>query len=171
MIEVRPLFERLCYPTILRIDGTDRVVFWESGSDDGTDRVELDAAGFVITFPSEPAAREAAVAEGRALSSEEAPTYDFDAIDAWCRSSEGVRDCSELLDAWNLLVDLPRGENLFASADARATEIYDKLFLGCNLPSITPIGEHYVPTWSTSELAALKHLLLLGLAELRARLR
>jgi hypothetical protein len=165
------LFDHRCYPTIIRIDGTDRVVFWESGGDVASDRVELDAAGFVITFPSEATAREVAAAEGRLLADEEAPLYDFDAIDAWCRSTETVRDCSQLLDAWNLLADLPRGDNLFASADARATETYDKLFFGCNLPSITPIGEHYVPVWGATELAVLKHLLLLGIAELRARLR
>lgn len=50
------------------------------------------------------------------------------------------------------------------------TPIYDKLFHGCNLPAMTPDGEHYVPEWSASETAALKQLLMLGIAELRARL-
>ena len=76
-----------------------------------------------------------------------------------------------MLDAWNLFVDLPEGDNLFRAADARSPALYDKLFHACNLPSMTRPGEEYVPVWSASETAALKHLLLLGLAELRARFR
>lgn len=49
--------------------------------------------------------------------------------------------------------------------------VYDKLFRGCNLPSRTPEGEHYMPLWTGAETRLLKHLLLLGLTELRARLR
>lgn len=79
--------------------------------------------------------------------------------------------CSPLLNVWNLITDLPGHATLFDHADARATAIYDKLFWGCNVPAMTPAGEHFTPSWSSSELAALKHLLLLSIAELRARLR
>ena len=35
---------------------------------------------------------------------------------------------------------------------------------------ITPPGEHFTPTWSPRETAAIKRLLLLGVAEFRGRL-
>jgi hypothetical protein len=98
-------------------------------------------------------------------------TYDLDAIETWCRSDDGVRDNRALLDAWNLFVDMPDGDSLFRAADARAIGLYDKLFHSCNLPSMTPPGREYVPVWLASEVAALKQVLLLGLAELRIRVR
>jgi hypothetical protein len=133
--------------------------------------VVVDDKGFVLSFSSVAAAMEAARASGWNVDSEEPSAYDVDGIEQWCRSDAGVRDCNELLNVWNLLVDLPGGENLFRAADARARGLYDKLFRACNLPSMTPAGEHYEPVWTASETAALKHLLLLGMAEFRARLR
>ncbi len=161
--------EAIRYVCVAQLDGSRRFFFWESG-DDAPDRVVVDQDGIVLAFPSEFAAREAASAEGQGVSSEDATVYDLDAIDAWCKASAEVHDCSELLNAWNLFGDLPRGNNLFGAADRRAEVIYDELFRGCNLPAITPPGVHYVPGWSASELAVLKRLLLLGLAEFRARL-
>jgi hypothetical protein len=75
------------------------------------------------------------------------------------------------MNVWNLLIDLPGAESLFRGADARALGLYDKLFRGCNLPSMTTEGVHYEPVWTASETASLKQLLLLGIAELRARFR
>lgn len=92
-------------------------------------------------------------------------------IDSWCRSSAAVHDCSVLLNAWNLFVDLPQCDSLFSAADSRALSLYDKLFNGCNLPSMIVAGDHYEPVWASAEVATLKRLLLLGLAELRARFR
>ncbi len=38
-------------------------------------------------------------------------------------------------------------------ADRKLTQkIYDKLFWGCNLPIVTPEGEHYHPAWTKREL-------------------
>jgi hypothetical protein len=158
------------YVCVARLDGVDRFFLWESGGD-VPDRVVLDDAGLLRVFPSERVARDAPSAEGYETSTEGPSVYDLDAIEAWCKSSAAVLDYSQLLDAWNLFGDMPQGENLFAGADTRANAVYDKLFRGWHLPAMTPPGEHDVPSWSASETAALKQLLLLGLAELRARLR
>jgi hypothetical protein len=150
------------YLVTLRLDGTDHIAIWHSGDHD---RIELDEAGLVRTLASEAAAR--ATSD---ISRATAPLYDFDAIEAWCHSPATVSNCVPLLDAWNLLGDLPTEANVFTRADKRADAIYDKLFWGCNLPAMTPPGEHYVPEWTVAEVTALKQLLLLGLAELRSRL-
>lgn len=152
-----------------RLDGTERVFLWE-GEDPGPARVVLDQRGFIVSFASDMAAREAATAESWNVSTEDASVYDLDAIEKWCRSAAAVQDASALLNTWNLLLDLP-SENLFRAADSRALSLYDKLFRGCNLPSMSVSGEHYEPEWTAGEVAALKHLLCLGLAELRARFR
>jgi hypothetical protein len=154
----------------IRLDGTEKLIFWTSG-DDQPDRIVLDDDGFVRTSPFELAAREATWAGQEPLSPQGPSVYDLEVIEVWCKSSDAIRDCLALLNAWNLFGDLRIGESLFRRADARMTGSYDKLFFGCNLPAMTPPGEHYVPSWTASETAALKQLLLLGLAELRARLR
>lgn len=156
------------YLCIVRLDETDRVLVWE-GEDPGPARVVVDDNGFIVVFASEVQARQAAASWS--ISPDEATLYDFDAIEKWCRSDAGIRDSLQLLNAWNFLVDLPNGDSLFRAADARSLGLYDKLFRSCNLPAITPPGESFVPTWTASETAGLKHLLLLGLAELRARIR
>jgi hypothetical protein len=158
------------YLCVARLDGIERIFLWE-GEDPGPARVVVDQQGFVVSFASVSEAREATASERWNVSAEEVTVYDFDAIETWCRSDSGIQNCSPLLNAWNLFVDLPHGENLFRAADSRALSLYDKLLRGCNLPSMTPPGEHYEPTWTAVETAALKHLLLLGLADFRARFR
>jgi hypothetical protein len=158
------------YLCSVRLDGVYRIFLWDSG-DDGFDRVVVDDQGMLVEFPSESAAREARRPAGYELSPEPVTHYDLDTVQSWCASSTASLDCATLLNAWNLLGDLPHGENLFTYADERAMGVYDKLFFGCNLPAITPSGRYYVPTWTASEITALKRVLQLGLAEFRARLR
>lgn len=161
--------ERVRYLCVARLDGATRAFFWESDGS-ATDQIVVDVDGFVITYPSELAAREAASGPWT-LSTEGASEYDLDAIETWCESDAAVRDSHGLLNAWNLFIDLPRGDNLFRAADARALGLYDKLFQSCNLPWMTAPGEDYVPVWLAAEVAMLKRLLRLGLAEFRARVR
>ncbi|NVB81420.1 MAG: hypothetical protein HOV81_23695 [Kofleriaceae bacterium] len=150
---------------VARLDGRERVFLWESG-DNVPDSVVVDDDGFVVMFASQKEARSLP-----GVSAESAVVYDLDSIGAWCRSDSDVAEHMPLLNAWNLFVDLPHDANLFAAADARTRGIYDKLFHGCNLPVMTAPGEHYVPHWTAAETAELKRVLLLGLAEFRARLR
>lgn len=118
------------------------------GEDPRPARVVVDDKGCVLSFSSLAAAMDAAQANGWPVASEEPSAYDIDGIEEWCRSDAGVHDCTGLLNAWNLLVDMPGGKNLFR---ARARGLYDKLFRGCNLPWMTPPGENYAPVWTASE--------------------
>ena len=154
------------YICVAQFDGVETAFLWESG-DNRPDSVVIDDAGFVLTFPSASAAAETL---GASLCANEVSNYDLDAIQAWCTSRSEVVDCNALLNAWNLLGDLPNVGDLSIAAAARTNVIYDKLFRGCNLPAMTPPDETFVPSWQSSEIATLKRLLLLGLAELRARL-
>ena len=75
-------------------------------------------------------------------------------------------DCNQILAAWNLFGDVARstGEigGAFNESDQSLNAIYDKIFYGCNLPSITPEGEAYTPSWSRKELDAIRELLKIG---------
>ena len=68
--------------------------------------------------------------------------------------------------AWNLFSDvahsMPDKGSAFEHLDSQPT-IYDKLFWGNNLPSMTPEGMHYSPEWSAAEVASLAEILSAGL--------
>ena len=161
----RQAMERVAqYLCSVRLQGRDRVVLWET-SEGGADRVVVDDTGGVVSYASEAEARNAVAA----ISGEPASFYDLDAVAAWCRSGDLRVDCSTVLDTWNFLADVPHDRDQFAAAEAHAAALYDKLFHGCNLPAMGASPGEYVPTWSPSEVAALKRLLALGITEFRSR--
>ena len=157
------------YLCLIWIDGAQRVLLWQSDPD----RIVLDSEGFAVSFATPGDAHDAVTGRGWALGEEHPSRYELDAIEVWCKSSAVGGEWTELLNAWNLFLDLDVGEKLFRAADRRllSSGTYDKVFHACNLPAMTAEGEHYIPRWSAAELAGLRQLLLLGLAELRAHLR
>lgn len=62
--------------------------------------------------------------------------------------------------AWNALDDLTKSLGVPLGFHGRlAHRVYDKLFWGLNLESVTPAGEWYVPTWRRRELAKIDQVL------------
>jgi hypothetical protein len=112
------------YVCIARLDGDERSFMWQ-GEDPGPARVVVDPGGFVLSFGSVATLYEMATSNGWNVSDEEPTFYDLDAVAAWCKSDASLKDPSPLLNAWNLFVDLPRGEGLFSAADSRALGLYD----------------------------------------------
>ena len=138
------------YRCIARLDGIDRVFSSETDGGDN-DRIVVDRDGYAI---------ESEAPDG------DATLYDLDAIEAWCKSADGVCDPNALLNAWNLFVDVPGLSDLFKAADTNALGVYDKLFWSLGIIEPAPVC-----VWTGSEVAMLKRVLLLGLTELRARFR
>ena len=92
------------------------------------------------------------------LLSEENPAfYDMTVISDWVDTpaAETV-DCSAFDNAWNMFGDIALSTGSAFDADRTQTRrIYQKLFWGCNLPSVTPPGQRYGPLWDTEEIEAL----------------
>jgi hypothetical protein len=59
----------------------------------------------------------------------------------------------------------------FERLDARFPQIYDRLFWGNNLPSMTPPDRCFHPEWSPDDLAALAEVLWAGLEMFQTRIR
>ena len=158
---------RLYFICGLRFDGRRLFFLWFRNEHEGIERTGHDK---ILTFPNPEAARAWTAEQGLSLAPDPLAWYDFDTIAAWCdHPTAAAIDCNNFLNAWNLLGDLHLGaSSIFSGADRRGTPIYDKLFFGNNLPSITPAGQSYAPVWSDEEVRELA--LRLGLAELRARL-
>jgi hypothetical protein len=155
----------------LRLPGRECVILWVS---DDPDRLLEYPSGKVATFPTAEAARSFASANGLVVAPDPPASYDFAALSAWCdRPDRAAVDCAAFLNAWNLIGDLlgsPDPSRLYAHVDAHLTDVYDKLFWGNNLPSVTPQGKQFDPVWSEGEVTALSRLFRLGLQELTARL-
>lgn len=117
------------YLCVAILDGRRRVFLWESG-DDAPDRVVLDSEGLVPTYDSELAATDAAPADERAVP-----------------------------NAWNLFTDLPKSDSLFAAANARANDDYNKLFWGCNLSLRNPRRQALRPRVEKVEISTTSEVL------------
>jgi hypothetical protein len=147
--------------------------FFISWSNDH-DGVAVDGAGSIRLFDSLDSLSRFILAEGLTLTEKDSSFWDFDSVLAWCTDPRPPVDCSKLLNAWNMLDDIHasrgRTNDLLSHADQQGRAVYDKLFYGCNLPSMTPEGQSFNPSWSAEECRSLAQLLRLGLAELEAAL-
>jgi hypothetical protein len=150
------------YACSVRIRGEDIHVLWFTNDMDGLERTD---SGSIRHFDDLDQVRAYCVANEIDLSTP-ATKYDLDQILLWSRSPIEPLNCPEVLNTWNFLMDAQQASDsneLLQHADRRAGGIYDKLFFGSNLPSVTPEGQEYQPAWSVDELQTLSSLLTRGI--------
>ena len=144
-----------------RLDGRNRFLIWHSDEHDG---VLLADTGAMATFESEAAGIAYAQARHIAVALDTSGTWDFDAIAYWIEAPDADRiDCNAIYNAWNLLGDIAAsvGTPLEFTDDER--HIHSKLFWGCNLPAVTPPGEHFAPEWPEDQVITLANAMREGL--------
>jgi hypothetical protein len=154
------------------LDGQQRFFIWYTDEKDG---VVVDANSQLVTFESDFNAAHFARLREISLEDDVPTFFDLEQVSIWCKSPNAeVVDCKRFLDAWNLFDDISSSCNeptiTFDQVSNRENDLYNKLFFGNNLPSITPAGEHYEPEWTEEEIKRLHEVLNLGLHELRHRL-
>ena len=137
---------------------------WLEG-DEGDSELQWDDIG-IICFMDWNTCRDFAEAKGHGISTEPIMKYDLDSIADWATSPIALPvDCDLLLNFVNFIDDAtPIGEEREGLRDRQQGDIYHKLFWGNNLVSVTPPGEHYIPTWSEDELTELQEMVEEGLA-------
>lgn len=152
-----------------RLCGEDRYLIWISND---RDAVVVDDAGFVLCFDGAEALRAYADRNGYKLEAEDPILHDLDAVATWLDDPRMPVNCNEVLAAWNLFSDVARSVHErgsgFESLDSRFPAVYEKLFWGNNLPSMTPSDRRYTPEWSPEEVAALSQVLRTGLGMFRS---
>jgi hypothetical protein len=111
----------------------------------------------VTSFADEESAREYALAQHLPLAPREEPgLHDLDSAARWLETG-GEPDCRLLLSIWNMAGDVARSVNeAFEDRGQALDDVYDKLFFGSKLPSMTPPGEHCQPEWTDKELGLLR---------------
>jgi hypothetical protein len=155
------------------LDGHCHFLLWRDGGD-SPDEVLVQEDETIPLFDTVAKARaEAPPSEPFSDDINEVP-LDLDAARVWCNSpSAETLDCNLVLGAWNLFADVEgiRKHPSFRALDAAADRPYDKLFFGCNLPTVTPEGERYGPVWSAEEVEQIRSVLAAGFDLFLGRVR
>jgi hypothetical protein len=165
--------ERLYFACRVRMNGSDAFVIWYQDDRDGFVRKHDER---LLVADSVESLAEAAAEISVTLVPDETTDYDFDRLRAWCEHANPASlEYATLLNAWNFFDDLARlnenPDSNFAKLSRSAETVYDKIFWGNNLPSVTPGGERFVPMWEADELDTIRQVMESGLALLEAELR
>lgn len=99
---------------------------------------------------------------------------DLGQICSWLDNpSSETLNCSSAIDLWNLGSDYENGcQNRNTDKDdTEDKDLYEKVFWGCNLPSVTPPGKKYEPIWSDDEISQLITILQRHVDVLRNRVK
>jgi len=161
------LFVPMAYfPLLYRWRGEERLLLWQSGN---IDSVTVSSEGYVQSFAGLADLNRFAHACALQIEQEEPKLHNLDSVLAWVRGKEPDVGCDETLNAWNLFRDIANYvessfKESFEKLDSDMSEVYNKIFWGNNLPSVTPPGKRFVPTWSAEEIDALAALLSAGLS-------
>lgn len=154
------------YQCWFRLDARDAYLIWIGDDQDG---VLTDSNGKIPCYLDSTALLDCANSLGLLIESSTLHLHDFDRLSAWLQMKDNSTvDCETLLNAWNLFQDVAASIKGAFDTDRKSTAtIYEKLFFGCNLPSITPKGEKYEPNWTAQEIEIIKQVLSDGLALFR----
>jgi hypothetical protein len=150
--------ERLYFPCDVRMNGENTFVLWYQDEPDGFVRR---SDGQMLVARSLESLASVAREMGLPLVQDDPARYDFDELREWCVRAEAAGvDCPAFLNVWNFFDDLARlhadSQSDYAKLSRRASQSYDKLFWGNNLPSMTPPGERFTPIWSAEELEEIR---------------
>ena len=160
---------RTFYRCKYRLNQINAFLIWFSNEKDG---VATDSAGAVISFASERLIKQFASRKKWKVQSEKLAFYDFDSVLSWVASNgKGPIECNLFLNVWNLLGDISHSVGGDFNPNLKQTKkLYDKLFWGCNLPAVTPVGRKFKPDWPKVERRLLCSVLSSGIELFRSHL-
>ena len=153
-----------------RLYGIDSYLIWYSDEKDG---VFVDSNGFVPSFKDSDSLLKYAAERTISVDIEEPILLNLDRVNKWLEEKDvELIECNTFNGAWNLFADVSHSINGKIDPDPDLTlEIYNKLFWGCNLPSVTPKGEKYHPAWTQRELKIMAEVLGSGMQMFQERVK
>lgn len=157
---------RLHYVVCLRTTNQDWHLLWKDGGSKPDRYVALPRSSKFLLAKTRSGLAKLATERGIAVSNQLAHVVDIAGMHRALTRLRPDRPLSEhtaqvLLESWNALEDMGRSiEAAPIPADPaikdEAQRVYDKLFYGNNLPSVTPAGSSYQVTLTSRELDALR---------------
>jgi hypothetical protein len=162
--------ERRYYICCVKLNHSNIYLIWYSDESDG---IVLGEDKKLLTFSNQKLLRSFAEKQKIKLQKVGAALHNMDIVQTWLWNPTRRIDCFEFLLAWNLFTDVSTSLNENFKGNRKSiirNMVYDKLFFGNNLPSITPVGKKYFPKWSLIEIAVLSSILKDGLRILKNNL-
>ena len=161
-----PLMTRQYFDLWYRLDSEDGHLIWYTDDKDG---VVVDTESNVPSFRNTEALLGYAQTHGLTIDVGEPILFNLDLAAQWLLAGTSTSvDCGNILNAWNLFDDVARSVGGAFDGESEASQkIYEKLFWGNNLPSVTPEGERYDPAWTLADLETLGDVLSSGLSLFR----
>lgn len=131
-----------------RLDRIDYYLIWYTNDRDG---VVVDSTGLIPTFRDIDSLAIYAENIGLYVEKEEPTLHNLDLLKYWLENpNQATIVCDDFLAIWNLFTDVASSVlDIEFDRDIQKTKsIYNKLFWGNNLPSLTPKGKYYNPIWT-----------------------
>lgn len=155
------------YVVCLVADGQRRFVLWKDGGSEPDRYVTLPRSSGLAMSNTERGLAKLARRHRLPISEQEPHTVDLDAMRRALAAMRPGKPISQrtariLLECWNALEDMARSLQVpfEGPTSKRETQaVYDKLFYGNNLPSITPADLRYQPLFTDRERSLLRSVL------------
>lgn len=149
----------MLYPYTLILDTSELFTLWEDCESGGDRFTSSCYPGRIIAFASLADLKRYAVDKQLPVSWDEAGSFDADHFDSVLISMKpgqaySIEQCATILEGWNFLEDFCRtlSQDTKMPRSGGARSVYEKLFYGNNLPSVTPVGKCYEPMFDVDEL-------------------
>jgi hypothetical protein len=141
------------YPIAIELYSKQILLLWYTDFKDG---ILVDKNNKALIFNSLEEVKNYTLDNHIKINFDDFSTYNINILTTWLQNPSSQSIAYQLfLDLWNLVTDIAyscKVKFLGNSKDDLTTLIYDKLFYGNNLPSITPQGKFYKPIWTKEEL-------------------
>lgn len=156
------------YPCIFKIKDSERVLCWGYGLDNDPNHFLKAADGRLVCYDALASMHaDGAFNRSYTLHYGDAASYDFKVFFRLVNQLRhgrvsNTKSASVLLNTFNMFEDLAYTLDLHAEALLKGNplvdKIFEKLFWGNNLPSVTPEGESYHPFWNKEEAKYMQHM-------------
>lgn len=166
------------YPLYYKLNQKNRYLIWQMGTD-SEDIFYVDKKYRKIPiFSTLKSLRKYAKKRAIKVIKDSKPlVHDLDSVALWMKyKNKSDIECNDILTAWNFFIDM---SNTFKLANdelqayrikaPKAYKVYEKVFTGSNLPSITQDNPLYHPTFNKKELKLIKRVLRYGFKKFKKK--
>ncbi|WP_129692226.1 hypothetical protein [Gottfriedia acidiceleris] len=138
------------YPFLFDFNKNEFYCIWYSAVKDGF----LTENNKIKVFETENLLFDYAKAKNIQLMDNNINSISIDYAINWLTRKNPIIKSVYFLDYWNHISDLASsvGENFYGDErEESINKVYEKLFWGNNLPTVTPKGKKYKPTWNNEQ--------------------
>ena len=141
------------YKLLYKLHSKKRYLIWVG---DVKDSLVAGSDGFIPSFRDIRTLRKYAEQHTYLIEDERAILHDLDWVAKWLKAPNASIDCKAVLAFWNLSIDIaasfPKRKFEFTRLYKKPSKVYEKMFWGNNVPSMTQKGKSYEPIWSKEEI-------------------